>query len=213
MGKKCIPGLFCIENMTLFVLTVLIVFLVYAFYKLHKLTPRGGGAATGGSAPLNININNSVAGEQDRAYDGIPPQNVLAGVSLPPVVGIGAGGPIVVASAAPAMATVAAVPVNIETRPSSGYTYNQVGMLSRDGVILPLMGRRQSRDKWNYYTVSNNHLNVKLPVKVNGRNCTGEYGCDAIYTGDEVFVEGYAKTFTANVYENSRLNYLPAVLL
>jgi Family of unknown function (DUF5755) len=216
MGKKCIPGLFCIENMTLFVLSVLIIFLFYAFYKLYKITPAansiGGGSSGPTKPPVNINITNS-ATTGNNAYDGIPPQNVLAGVSLPPVVGIGAGGPIVAAAVPQQAAVVAAVPINIETRPSSGFSYTQVGMLSRDGMILPLMGRRQSRDKWNYYTVSNSHLNVKLPVKVNGRNCSSEYGCDEIYSGDEVYVEGYSNTFTATVYENTRLNYLPAVLL
>ena len=36
MGKKCIPGLFCIENMTLFVLVVIAVFLGYFFYQHQR---------------------------------------------------------------------------------------------------------------------------------------------------------------------------------
>ena len=36
MGKKCIPGLICIENMTLFLLIVLIVFVAYFYYNSTK---------------------------------------------------------------------------------------------------------------------------------------------------------------------------------
>jgi hypothetical protein len=33
-------------------------------------------------------------------------------------------------------------------------------------------------------------VNTKLPVK-NNRICTSEQGCDEIYSGDSVFVDGY----------------------
>jgi hypothetical protein len=79
-------------------------------------------------------------------------------------------------------------------------------------MILPLMGRRNmaGRDKWQYYTISNTgNLNTKLPVSVNGKSCTGEYGCDDITNGDVVYVEGYNDTFKATIYENSLFNYIP----
>lgn len=113
------------------------------------------------------------------------------------------------------------VPVNIRT--SSGNTsYQQIGILTknvRDGrggdpVILPLMGRNllNGRDKWQYYTMANSGgmtFNAKLPVSVNGRSCTGEYGCDRVYNGDTVYVEGYEDTFRATIYENATMNYIP----
>ena len=40
MGKKCIPGLFCIENMTLFMLIVIAVFLGYFSYQQQKQQER-----------------------------------------------------------------------------------------------------------------------------------------------------------------------------
>jgi len=105
-----------------------------------------------------------------------------------------------------------AIPVNIESRgPSPSYT--QIGILTRSGdLILPLMGRRltSGRDKLQYYTVSNTgNMNTKLPISKNGKSCTGEYGCDEIYDGDTVYVEGYSDTFRATIYENSRFNYIP----
>ena len=37
MGKKCIPGLFCIENMTLFLLIVILIMSLYLWYtQLYK---------------------------------------------------------------------------------------------------------------------------------------------------------------------------------
>jgi hypothetical protein len=103
-----------------------------------------------------------------------------------------------------------AIPVNIESRgrPSA---YTQVGILTREkDLILPLMGRKLTRDKMQYYTISNTgNMNTKLPISKNGKSCTGEYGCDEVFDGDTVFVEGYADTFKATIYENSRFNYIP----
>ena len=108
------------------------------------------------------------------------------------------------------------IPVNIETRgmPSN---YGQVGILTRTNgseMILPLMGRRtmSGRDKWEYYTISGSgNLNARLPISVNGKNCSGEYGCDEVYDGDVVYVEGYNDTFRATIYENNSFRYIPVL--
>ena len=83
---------------------------------------------------------------------------------------------------------------------------------SGENDILPLMGRRimSGRDKWQFYTIANNgNLNTKLPVSVNGKSCTGEYGCDDINNSDVVFVEGYNDTFKVTMYENNLFQYIP----
>jgi hypothetical protein len=108
------------------------------------------------------------------------------------------------------------IPVNVQTR-GTNMAYQQVGILTRSvnngqDMILPLMGRRlmTGRDKWQYYTISNTgNMNTKLPVSLNGKSCTGEYGCDDINNGDNVFVEGYNDTFRVTMYENSLFNYIP----
>jgi hypothetical protein len=97
--------------------------------------------------------------------------------------------------------------------------YSQVGIITKQlaqkNEILPLMGRRTitTRDKWQYYTVSGGgaggNLQAKLPVKVKGRNCSGEYGCQEISNGDEVYVEGYQENFRATIYENGLFSYIP----
>ena len=111
-----------------------------------------------------------------------------------------------------------AVPINIPTQ-HYNMNYSQVGIITKQlaqkNEILPLMGRRTvtTRDKWQYYTVAGGgaggNLQAKLPVRVNGRNCSGEYGCQEISNGDEVYVEGYQENFRATIYENGLFSYIP----
>jgi hypothetical protein len=107
------------------------------------------------------------------------------------------------------------IPINMETR-GTGMDYTQIGILTRnqgqEPLILPLMGRQPmtGRDKWQYYTISNTgNMNTKLPVSLNGKSCTGEYGCDILNNGDMVYVEGYSNTFRVTIYENSLFRYIP----
>jgi hypothetical protein len=111
----------------------------------------------------------------------------------------------------------ASVPINISTNVGAvDTTYRQVGILtpvngkSKDN-ILPLMGKPlfTNRDKWNYYTTSNQHNNVKLPISRNGKSCTNEYGCDRLYNGDTVYIEGINEAYKITIYDNDTIKYLP----
>lgn len=106
--------------------------------------------------------------------------------------------------------------INIRTRGDNFSDFTQIGILTRHGVtepkILPLMGRHimNGRNKFQYYTISNTgFVNTKLPVRKDGRNCINEYGCDELYNGDSVFVEGYDDKFKVTVYENFLFRYIP----
>jgi hypothetical protein len=210
MGKKCIPGVFCIENMTLFLLFVILVLIIYLWH-MYYVKPQDK------KEPAQIIVVNSppqqhqvhaplggISARLDPFNDPYAPPLKSDGLYYPPTFGDLRG-----------MIPPAAVPINMETRGlSTGY--QQVGILTRttgqSDMILPLMGRRNmaGRDKWQYYTMSNTgNLSTKLPVSVNGRSCTSEYGCDNIYNGDVVYVEGYNDTFRATVYENNLFRYLP----
>lgn len=98
--------------------------------------------------------------------------------------------------------------VNIRTRGHLS-EYSQIGILTKDEIdkhpiILPLFGRRVDRNKMQYYAISNTgSMNTKLPVKKNGRSCTDERGCDELFSGDDIFVEGYKASFKSTIYENS----------
>ena len=109
------------------------------------------------------------------------------------------------------------IAINVPTQ-QYNVQYTQVGILTKkygqNSEILPLMGRRTitSRNKWQYYTVSGgggNHLQAKLPVKVRGKTCSSEYGCEEVNSGDDVYVEGFQDTFQATIYESGMFSYIP----
>jgi hypothetical protein len=52
-------------------------------------------------------------------------------------------------------------------------------------------------------------MNTRLPISLNGKSCSGEYGCNDLYNGDNVYVEGYKDTFTVTLYENGTFRYIP----
>ena len=111
------------------------------------------------------------------------------------------------------MPMAAGVPINIRTQgPPANTNYRQVGLLTRINgkeTILPLMGRplQKNRDKWQFYTMSDKNNSVKLPISFKKKSCTSEYGCDNIYNGDTVYVEGYKDAFQATIYDNAVMEY------
>jgi len=109
------------------------------------------------------------------------------------------------------------IPINVPTQ-SIDTNYRQVGILTRvkgkeKETILPLMGRPlfTNRDKWNFYTMNDSNNAVKLPIIFKGRSCTSEYGCDNLYNGDIVFVEGYNEAFKVTAYDNQVMRYIPFI--
>jgi hypothetical protein len=105
------------------------------------------------------------------------------------------------------------VPVTVNTQRME-YSYKQVGILTRlnhKEVILPLQGRmvNTSRVKWQYYTMNDSNNQVRLPISVNGRSATDEYGVDELVNGDTVYVQGYDDVFKVTIYENNRYMYNP----
>ena len=209
MGKKCIPGVICVENMTLFVMIVILVVIVYLYYT-HVL--KDGGQTRRQSAQTLPNI----------VVVSPPISSSIA--SMAPLANMSSRNDTMNDPYAPPLksdalynqADVRGVPVNVKTR-GINTNYEQIGILTRSGgrsgdMILPLMGRRTmaGRDKWQYYTISNTgNMNTKLPVSMNGKSCTSEYGCDNINNGDVIYVEGYKDTFAATVYETGTFSYIP----
>jgi len=95
-------------------------------------------------------------------------------------------------------------------------SYRQVGILTplngkEKNNILPLMGRLlfNRRDLWNYYTISNQHNNVKLPLSVKGKSALSDIGVDRVYNGDTVYVEGANEAYKVTIYDNDTIRYLP----
>jgi hypothetical protein len=220
--KKCPPGVICVENYSMFFLIICIVIIFYLIYSNFK--------------GQNITVNNSpsekiVIKDTQRENVGgfgnwfggfIPswpytnlPSDPLLNPYAPPlrderyfIPGYPMGG-----------VPPGAVPINISTNVGAVDTaYRQLGILtpsngsSKDSIV-PLMGRPlfTNRDKWQYYSTSNQHNNVKLPVSRAGRSCTNEYGCDKLYNNDTVYIEGANETYRVTMYDNDTIKYLPFV--
>jgi hypothetical protein len=230
MAKKCIPGLFCIGNMTLFVLVLILLGIIYLVIQVQKSVPSKESSTNvvvipqQGSSSTLTNITSglelpplkvpSVFGLPSPSTPSVNIGNPAMGlVPVMPLVGGVMGGAMPIGGTIPVGGAMP-IPVQIPTRgyPSS---YQQVGILTSDtrkDMILPLMGRQTTtgRDKWQYYTVSNSGaIQTKLPVSCAGKSCTSEYGCNELFNGDTIFVEGYKEVFRATIYENSGLSYNP----
>jgi hypothetical protein len=91
-------------------------------------------------------------------------------------------------------------------KPIMNTSYSQLGILTdKNNTILALFGKphHTARNKWTYYTMSDRNVSVKLPVIRNGKSCTGDYGCDEIMNGENVYVHGYNDVFNVLIYDNS----------
>jgi hypothetical protein len=210
--KKCPHGVICIENLTMFFLIFAIILVFYVIYSsLFK---------------QKIEINNNTQSTEKivvrensgfNSWFGMPnfPYNNLASdVLLDPY-----AAPLRDERYLIPQLNQGRVPINISTNIGAIDTnYRQLGILtplngtSKDNV-LPLMGRPvfSNRDMWQYYCISNQHNNVKLPIKVKGKNASNEYGVNKIFGGDIVYVEGANEAYKTTIYENDVIKYLPFI--
>jgi hypothetical protein len=209
--KKCPPGVLCIENMTLAFIGIALLLILYFIYSIIKAPV---------SSKTNVQLDNHIT---EKIVIQEPPQRRGFGLlpSYPYNNLFGSPGDVLLDPYSPPLRderyfVSTAVPINVSTNIGAVDTnYRQVGILTplnSKGKILSLMGRPLfvNRDKWQYYTISDQHNNVKLPVSRAGRSCTNEYGCDKLYNGDTIFVEGYNEAFKVTIYDNDTIKYLPA---
>ena len=103
------------------------------------------------------------------------------------------------------------LPVNIRTRgePSE---YQNIGTLtntSGTNDVKPLYGRRIYRgsNTWNYYTLLNNHIQVKQAIEIESKNCLKELGCRELMDGESIDVNGVS--YTVKLYPYSDFRYIP----
>ena len=201
MSKRCPPGVICIENITI-VIIILILGGVLLFIHIKnnntikETVVRESGPYLQSGGALSLPGAFSLPGALSL------PDDILRNPYDAPlrddryIQGRGGG-----------------IPINIPTQ-SIDTNYRQVGILTRvhgKETILPLMGRplMSNRDKWNFYTMNDKNNMIKLPITFKGRSCTNEYGCDNLYNGDTVYVEGYNDAFKVTAYDNQVMRYIP----
>ena len=206
--KKCPPGVICVENVTLFLLFIILFVLGFFIYSNTKQN-------------IIVNDRNNITIHDKKESSGssiftrfLPSWPYSNDVLLNPYSAPYSDERYLVPNI-----PLRAIPINMSTNIGSVNTeYRQMGIItplngsSKDN-ILSLMGRPlfTNRDKWQYYTISNQHNNVKLPISFKGRSALTDYGVDKIFDGDTVYVEGYNDAFRVTVYENDTIKYLPFV--
>lgn len=212
--KTCPPGVICIENYSMFFIIICLLILVYVIYTtVFK---------------QNIVVNNSpsekivikdTARENDGLWNSWIPSWPYSNLPSDPLLNPYAPPLRDERYFVPGFPSRGSVPINISTNIGAVDTqYRQLGIMTATnskGKIIPLMGRPlfTNRDKWQYYTISpeGNNNSIKLPVSRNGRSCTNEYGCDKLYNGDTVYIEGINEPYKITVYDNDTIKYLPFI--
>lgn len=220
MGKKCPPGVFCIENYTLGILILIILgVLLYIWKTSNSINYSNKKSVSQNDSNINNKLDNIISNISNMSSlsnnvftrpNSIYTNNnndVLLNPYSPPNRDDRA------MIMPPNSLDIRGMPVNVRTQ-GVETSYRQVGILTRitgPETILPLMGRPliAGRDTWNFYTMSDKNNMVKLPITFKNKNCTSEYGCDNIYNGDTVYVEGYNDAFKVTMYENNTMRYIP----
>ena len=219
MAKKCPPGVICFENITLVIFLFIAAFIIYlAYYNFNKDSPVQGSHVHPHAHPHAhgggfLDLIPSFGSGYTRG-----PADVLLNPYTPPLRDDrlfhphGASNPLDIAMGGDIRGSVS-IPINVPTR-SVNSEYRQVGILTRvngQETILSLMGRPlfPNRDRWQFYTMSDKNHSVKLPVTHKRRSCTCEQGCDNIYNGDTVYVEGYNDAFKATIYDTALQYSMP----
>lgn len=212
--KRCPPGVICIENITIFLIIIILFCIGYYIYlRANKQNKEEINISTVIQERPNMASGLGYFGfgmEPNYPYNNLP-KNVLENPYAAPLKDeryFVSGATYIPPNS---------MPINVSTS-AVDTSYRQLGILtplngsSRDS-ILPLMGRPlfTRRSKFNYYTISNQHNNVKLPISVNGRSGLSEVGVDEIFNGDTVFVEGTNEAFKVTIYESETIKYLPVI--
>lgn len=197
--KRCPPGVICLENATMIFLVICVIAVGYFVYTRLNQPP----VVIQNNRIQRIFRSDSVRNNSVRNDDSL---DVLRNPYSPPL-----------NDERYFQTESRGLPINMSTTAVDS-TFRQVGILtplngSSKDSILPLMGKIlfARRDLWNYYTISNQHNNVKLPVSVKGRSALNEHGVDKVFDGDTVYVDGMNQPFKATIYENTIMRYLPAL--
>jgi len=213
--KKCPPGVICIENISLFLLFMATFVIIYLFYIKPINNEKIIIKQENENKNENKNSRETCGFSSFFRFPNYPYNNLPADVLLNPYAPPLKDERYFV----PEISYIPpnTVPINVSTNIGVvDTTYRQLGILTPlNGInkdnILPLMGRPlyTSRQKYQYYTISNQHNNVKLPVSVKGKSGTNEYGVDQIFNGDTVYIEGYNDAFKVTTYDTDTIKYLP----
>tara|TARA_Y100000748_G_C15425040_1_gene460972 strand:- start:9 stop:692 length:684 start_codon:yes stop_codon:yes gene_type:complete len=227
MAKKCPPGVLCIENFTILIIIIISVGIVYFMHKhylfqsllINQIQDRQFSSPQTNTTlrPPSYHTPHSTISKHHREHSPATIHitdtrqgDITSDPYVPPL--------------KPAQHSIH----SLRTRGGHLQKYKQIGYLKYStghhgkqhkrhhgrhhvNSMIPLFGRPSdtARNKWNYYTI---HNGIKLQVNNQSRSCTSEQGCDELFSGDVVYVDGMDHTYQVTVYETSTFRYSPNVL-
>jgi hypothetical protein len=109
---------------------------------------------------------------------------------------------------------IATIPINIPTQglPES---FQMTGNINVDGKMLPLYGRRTmmgSSDRWNYYTRTDTFNPVPIPLRYKNRDCMDDIGCQELYSGEHVVLDGTGENGKVRLFRYDGPKYVPGLI-
>ena len=195
MPRRCPPDTFCFSSefmMVIIGILIVIIAIGFAFRGMQQMhQPQPIIIKTGSGVP-------SVKEVVDTRFARAPQplRDWMEGPEYPPRGGI------------------ATIPINIPTQglPES---FQMTGNINVDGKMLPLYGRRTmmgSSDRWNYYTRTDTFNPVPIPLRYKNRDCMDDIGCQELYSGEHVVLDGTGENGKVRLFRYDGPKYVPGLI-
>ena len=201
--KKCINKFLSLEKIILYLTFIILLMIGFCIYneikKIYNTDKDRSNSTIKLNTHQNCNIDTSNTNKEDVLLNPYtPPLNKSPYISLKNI------------------RLPRSIPTNISYQDAE---YKQIGILTINKGnnqiddkthILALFGRPlfTSRNKWQYYTMTDKTNSIKLPIIFNGKSGTNEYGCDELFGGEIVYVNGYNEKFKVIKYDNDSIRYM-----
>jgi hypothetical protein len=195
MPRRCPPDTFCFSSEFLMVIIGILVIVIAIGIAMKGMMPLQQQMQM---PPIVIKTDSGVPNVVDTRFARAPQplRDWMEAPEYPPRGGI------------------ASIPINIPTQglPES---FQMTGNINVDGKMLPLYGRRTMRgssDRWNYYTRTDTFNPVPIPLRYQNKDCMDDIGCQELYSGEHVVLDGTGEHGKVRLYRYDGPPYAPGLV-
>ena len=195
MPRRCPPDTFCFSSEFLMVIIGILVIVIAIGIAMKGMMPLQQQMQM---PPIVIKTDSGVPNVVDTRFARAPQplRDWMEAPEYPPRGGI------------------ASIPINIPTQglPES---FQMTGNINVDGKMLPLYGRRTMRgssDRWNYYTRTDTFNPVPIPLRYQNKDCMDDIGCQELYSGEHVVLDGTGEQGKVRLYRYDGPKYVAGLI-